>query len=41
MIMPFVSRGGCHDNVTAKFSTCTVRFSGGPGTAYMYKQIKS
>lgn len=29
--MPFVVRGGCHDILTATFSNCIVRLSGGPG----------
>ena len=36
-MIPFACRGGCHDIVTAKFSTCTVRFSGGPGTIFCNK----
>ena len=30
--MPFASRGGCHDILTAIFNTSTLRFSGAPGT---------
>ena len=34
-MMPSVSRGGSHDITTAKFSTLTVKFSGGPVTMYV------
>ena len=37
-MMPFVCRGGSHDITTAKFSTLTVKFSGGPGTVYVKNQ---
>ena len=36
--MPSVSRGGSHDSITAKFSTLTVKFLGGPGTMYVKNQ---
>jgi len=35
--MPFASRGGCQDILTAIFNTSTLRLSGAPGTTYVNK----